>query len=243
MNTTRKTNAYGHPLLTRGVAQCSQQQSQTTDKVAQQSETESVEQTQRSETPSSTSESQSDDSSTGDDDSEGEPEEDAEYTLPLDQTFEILKNSRRRETLRYLREHDGNATLSDVAEHIAALENDTTVHAITSTQRKRVYVGLYQCHLPKMDDTDVIEFNQNRGTIRIGPNADQLYPYLEEPSATEWHKLYLSVAVVGVGLFAASQVGGTSYGLTATVVLIVLLLAMVTVVGIHSFKASSLFES
>lgn len=145
------------------------------------------------------------------------------YNLPLDEVFEILKNSRRRETLRYLQENGGETTLSEVAEHIAALENDTTVRAISSTQRKRVYVGLYQCHLPKMDDTGVIDFEQNRGTIELGPNADQLYPYLDEPESREWHKLYMGVTLAGVGLFAATQLGGASIGLTPTVVLIWLL--------------------
>lgn len=145
------------------------------------------------------------------------------YELPLDQTFEILKNSRRRETLRYLKSNGGETTLSEVAEHIAALENDTTVRAITSAQRKRVYVGLYQCHLPKMDDTDVVEFDQNRGTIELGPNAAQLDPYLEDSEDRPWHRLYASIAVLGGVLFALGEAIGAQFGLTATVILVVLL--------------------
>lgn len=167
----------------------------------------------------------------GDRESEGVNQ--AGYELPLDEVFETLKNSRRRETLRYLRENGGETTLSDVAEHIAALENDTTVRAISSAQRKRVYVGLYQCHLPKMDDTDVIDFEQNRGTIELGPNAEQLYPYLEEPETTEWHKLYMGVAAAGFGLFVAAQAGAASFGLTPTVVLLWLLVGMTVCVVAH----------
>jgi hypothetical protein len=148
------------------------------------------------------------------------------YELPLDQTFEILKNSRRRETLRYLKSNGGETTLSEVAEHIAALENDTTVRAITSAQRKRVYVGLYQCHLPKMDDTDVIDFDQNRGTIELGPNATQLDPYLEDSEEQPWHKLYLSIAVFGSVLFALGEIGGAQFGLTSTAVLMILLVGV-----------------
>lgn len=148
-------------------------------------------------------------------DSETVEEESAEagetgYELPLDQLFEILKNSRRRETIRYLHENGGDATLSDLAEHIAAIENDTTIRAISSSQRKRVYVGLYQCHLPKMDDTDVVDFNQNRGTIELGPNADQLDAYLEEPEPQTFHTLYIGVAFLGTVLFMTSQVALTT---------------------------------
>ena len=164
---------------------------------------------------------------------ESQTDEEAGYELPLDEIFETLKNSRRRETLRFLRENGGETTLSDVAEHIAALENDTTVRAISSAQRKRVYVGLYQCHLPKMDDTDVVDFEQNRGTIELGPNAEQLYPYLEEPDTEEWHKLYTGIAVAGFALFVAAEAGAASFGLTPTVVLLWLLGGMTVSVVVH----------
>lgn len=155
------------------------------------------------------------------------------YELPLDLLFELLKNNRRRETLRYLRNNGNETTLSDVAEHIAALENDTTVKAITSSQRKRVYVGLYQCHLPKMDDASVIDFDQNRGTISIGPNAEQLDPYLHEDETLPWHKFYLGIALAGSLLFVGSLVGGAAVGLTPTIVLTVLLASIILCVGAH----------
>lgn len=133
------------------------------------------------------------DSVGGSDESDGEE-------LSLDYVFEILKNERRRRVLSYLRDHDERVTLSDLAEHIAALENDTDVASITSSQRKRVYVGLYQCHLPKMDDMGVVDFNQNRGIIERGPNAEQLYEYIDSDGETtrDWPRYYLSLTAVGL---------------------------------------------
>ena len=98
--------------------------------------------------------------------------------LSLDVVFELLRVSRRREVLWYLEEHDGTARLDELAEHIAAKENDIDIAELTSSQRKRVYIGLYQCHLPKMDDSDVIDYDQARGTIELRRTAEQLYPYL-----------------------------------------------------------------
>jgi len=120
-----------------------------------------------------------------------------EDQLSLDLIFEILKNERRREVIRYLRDHEQRVTLSDLAEHIAALENDTDVASITSSQRKRVYVGLYQCHLPKMADMGIIDFNQNRGIIELGDKAPQLYTYLDNDSSDndDWHWYYLTIAI------------------------------------------------
>jgi DNA-binding transcriptional ArsR family regulator len=136
----------------------------------------------------------------------------AESELSLDLIFEILKNQRRREVIRYLREHEQQVTLSDLAEHIAALENDTDVASITSSQRKRVYVGLYQCHLPKMADMDIVHFNQNRGIVDLGPNAPQLYEYLDndDGSARKWHKYYMGISVFGIALFFLTLVLGQS---------------------------------
>ena len=108
--------------------------------------------------------------------------------LSLSTTFELLKNRRRRETIAYLLEHDGSSTLSDLAEHIAALENGIEIVELSSDQRKRVYIGLYQCHLPKLDKAGVIDFDKNRGTVVLNPSvADQLVPYLqpEQPVAPE----------------------------------------------------------
>lgn len=87
-------------------------------------------------------------------------------------------NSRRRGVLQYVEDEEGTVSLSDVAEHIAAEENNINIEMLSSDQRKRVYVGLYQCHLPKMDDAGVIDFNKARGTIELREAVSQLYPYL-----------------------------------------------------------------
>jgi len=133
--------------------------------------------------------------------------------LPVDRVFELLKNQRRREVLRYLEDaEEETVSLSDLAEHIAAIENDTTVQAISSSERKRVYVGLYQCHLPKMDDMNVVAFDQNRGTISLGIGDDEGYP---------WPRYYAGLAAGGAGLYGlALVVPAISVGLVVPVVLL-----------------------
>jgi DNA-binding transcriptional ArsR family regulator len=150
-----------------------------------------------------------------------------DVSLSLDHVFEILKNRRRREVIHYLREHEERVTLSDLAEHIAALENDTDVTSITSSQRKRVYVGLYQCHLPKMADMDIVDFNQDRGIVGIGENADQLYEYLdsEDDRDRNWYSYYLPIAGLGaVSLVASALVGAATPLLLATVAVMTVLI-------------------
>jgi hypothetical protein len=104
--------------------------------------------------------------------------EETSNELSLDVMFEVLKNERRRFVLRHFDENEGPVALGDLAEHVAARENDKPVRELSSGERKRVYVGLYQCHLPKMDDAGIVDFNRNRGRIELGPNADLLDEYL-----------------------------------------------------------------
>ena len=148
--------------------------------------------------------------------SPGEEESSAAEELSLDLIFEVLKNRRRRDVIRYLKERDERTSLSDLAEHVAALENDTTTQALTSSQRKRVYVGLYQCHLPKMDDMDIVNFNQDRGYVELGANVDQLDPYLDPVTneGNDWHKYYLGISGLGVGALLAAVVAGATAPVT-----------------------------
>jgi len=164
-------------------------------------------------------------------------------SLPLDQVFEILKNSRRREVLKYLNEREGSVSLSDLAEHVAAIENETTVKALSSSQRKRIYVGLYQCHLPKMDDMDIVSFDQNRGRIELAENAHQLDDYLDQETGQRyWHHYYASSSLLGGGLFVLSQFGAASFGLTPTVILVALIVTVLSIAGLHYCDANGHLE-
>jgi len=79
------------------------------------------------------------------------------------------------------------------------------VQRLSSDQRKRVYIGLYQCHLPKMDDAGVIDFDKDRGEIVLRESAEQLREYLdsietEPPFGTPYSApiaLTLSAIVLG----------------------------------------------
>ena len=121
--------------------------------------------------------------------------------IGIDQIFEILKNKRRRFVLRYLAAAEEQVRLSELAEQIAAWENEKEVSQITSQERKRVYVGLYQCHLPKMDDMGVIEFNKPRGIVEPGENIDLVRQYLpadEHRPAEPFRGVHVQVALLSV---------------------------------------------
>jgi len=98
--------------------------------------------------------------------------------IGLDEIFGLLQNRRRRDVFRYLAAESEQVRLGELAEQIAARENDKAVSRIDSQERKRVYVALYQCHLPKMADVDAVSYDRPRGTVGRGPNFDLFGYYL-----------------------------------------------------------------
>lgn len=120
--------------------------------------------------------------------------------LSINETFEILKNDRRRMVLSYLRTNDGAATLKELADYVTAEENNVDISSITSSQRKRVYVGLYQFHLPKMSDMNIIEYDKNRGTVSLTDKGSQICETHEssQEDTEKWAYVYFIIAGFGL---------------------------------------------
>lgn len=139
---------------------------------------------------------------------------DGERALSRDDVFDVLYNERRRAVLDYLRDNDGSATVSDLAEFIAASENETTVQRLSSSQRKCVYVGLYQNHLPMMDDVGVVDYDKDRGTVHLRDCVTQLEPYLDDAVEADADRQYV---VWPVGLAAVLLLGALDAGILGAI--------------------------
>jgi len=137
--------------------------------------------------------------------------------------FDLLSNSRRRMILCFLRKKGPEMSLMDLAGAVAAVENDVDVESLTHKQQKRVYVSLYQTHLPKLADAGTIQHEKEEGTVRLTDRATEIDPYLSMTTSPTypWHKHYLSLAalsslallshlagVPGVGTIPAVVLGG-----------------------------------
>jgi DNA-binding transcriptional ArsR family regulator len=146
--------------------------------------------------------------------------------LSADRAFAVLENERRRNVLEFLQEEDGASTLSDLAELIAARENDVDREALSSDQRKRVYIGLYQRHLPKMDDAGVVDYDQRAGDVTLTETGAALYEYLdrEHEGGGDWPALYVGLSALGLGLLLTGV--GTPAQLSATAQWLVLVVVV-----------------
>lgn len=68
-------------------------------------------------------------------------------TIATDVGFHLLQNSRRRAVLRYLLDRDRTVhTIDDMTDQVAAWETPSA--AVPPAARQRVYISLYQIHLP-----------------------------------------------------------------------------------------------
>ena len=108
----------------------------------------------------------------------GEESAAGEYELSKAEVFELLSADRRQAVLLYLDSTDGRTDLGTLAEHIAGRECGCSPAELSSQQRKRAYVGLYQCHLPKMADAGVIKYDSDRGTVALNERSNRLLKYL-----------------------------------------------------------------
>ncbi|MDY7082786.1 MAG: hypothetical protein SXQ77_10365 [Halobacteria archaeon] len=120
-----------------------------------------------------------------------------------------MSNQRRRYAFHYLKNHGESVRIGELAEGIAAWENDKDVGAITSDERKRVYISLIHLHLPKMADIGLIDFDKSRGRIEPRDEMAKLDVYLEIVPGNEipWSKFYLGLAILNFGFILAAVAG------------------------------------
>lgn len=134
-------------------------------------------------------------------------------SLSQDVVFELLSSPRRRYILYHLRQSEQPVELTTLAEQVAAWENETDVENITEQERKRVYVSLYQTHVPRLDEAGVIEYDKDSGMVSLASQAREIDNYLDSTEdAISWQWAYLLLALVsaaalgltvaGIGFFA-----------------------------------------
>ena len=129
--------------------------------------------------------------------------------LSRDEIFDVLCNQRRRLVLQALGDHPEGLSLRELSELVAARECETTPGAVTTDQRKRTYISLYQTHIPKMDRLGVVEVDGQGHTVRLTDAVSQFDVYLEvvPPRGISWSTYYGGLAGFGLVLAAALAAG------------------------------------
>ena len=174
---------------------------------------------------------------------DGQPPSDTDTTGVSPETpsraelFEVLQNDRRRAVLECLCAHDGASDLTDLAVWIAAEEHNIDPETVSDRQRKSVYVSLYQNHLPRLGEAELVERDRDSGTVALGECADEALALLSERDADSAPSGYLStaLAVAAVGLVGVLGLGPAAL-LAARIWAIAALTALVALVSVELYR-------
>lgn len=157
-------------------------------------------------------------------------------TLSKNEAFDVLRNSRRRTAIACLRKNGGTMSVNELTTCVAAREYDVEPDELTPEQYKRVYTGLYQCHLERADDFGVVDFDAEENTVQLREQAAALDPYLADPEPAGSVRLELAVAAVTALLVTVSAV--VALQLQAIPMAVVVGLPITALVGLSLFQLS-----
>lgn len=160
--------------------------------------------------------------------------------LTQDEIFEILSNERRRFILFYLKTRDSPVRLMELVEELAAQEEDTEVDAVPEQARKRVYVSLYQTHVPRLEEVGLITYDPDTKMVSLANEAGALDTYLdvdEEGSdvantGPRWYLYYIAVVGANLALLVASSL--QQIALASTVITYTMIISLAVVALIHA---------
>ncbi len=121
--------------------------------------------------------------------------------------FDVFSNARRRWAVRHLEDCGGACDLDELVERVAVRENDVGPDELTRPQRRRVYISLYQTHLPMLEDHGIVDWDPDDRRVELRECGGAFDPYLDrgEPFG-RWHVLYVALAAVGVLAFVVTTI-------------------------------------
>lgn len=95
----------------------------------------------------------------------------------LDSVFKLLSSQRRRHVLHCLTQRDAPVELADLAEEVAAREEEMPTAEVTAEEARRIHLSLYHTHVPKLKDAGVVRHDPEEETVALAADADRLERY------------------------------------------------------------------
>lgn len=95
--------------------------------------------------------------------------------MPNEVLFDILSQKRRLYALYCLERYQTPIALADLADEVARLEHDSsTLHQVPKEAVKRIYLDLYHCHIPKIEEANLLEYNQEHDLVYLKHDLSDL---------------------------------------------------------------------
>ncbi|MCO8265688.1 DUF7344 domain-containing protein [Haloferax prahovense] len=117
---------------------------------------------------------------------------------------EVLSNDRRRMAIEFLQ--DGDLTLRELSERIA--EAETGESPPPRNIRQSAYVSLQQTHIPKLDELDIVNYDDESKVVSLAEAGDvTVYMEVVPEGELSWSEYYAALAALGIVLMIAVVVG------------------------------------
>lgn len=123
--------------------------------------------------------------------------------LSQNEIFQILSSHRRQRVIEICERATAPVSLSDLAQEIAAIEEEKEITELTGTERKRIYTSLQQTHLPRMARAEVINYDGRTIELTKEGSAITEYTDMVPPGTISWAVYYF-----GLSLISAITVAG-----------------------------------
>ena len=94
--------------------------------------------------------------------------------------LELLSHPYRRFVLAHLDETDDSHTVSEVAAELGAWQAELSLANRTARGVGSIETVLHHCHLPKLAEADVIEYEPTLGTVTLAAGAPAASSYLDD---------------------------------------------------------------
>lgn len=110
---------------------------------------------------------------------------DSDTPLAMDTVFDLLADRRRRCTLYYLDECTYAVGLSELAEQVAAFEQDVAPDDVTAEDRERVLASLRHSHVPDLVASRIVAYDPESDMATLDDPPERLLQALELAAAVE----------------------------------------------------------
>lgn len=98
----------------------------------------------------------------------------SDYRLSVDDLFDVLVESRRRTVLAVLTDRRSPMAVETLARAVAEREHDDISMAPSESAVEDVHVTLHHVHLPKLDESRLVDYDRNERTVAPTDVADEV---------------------------------------------------------------------
>lgn len=125
--------------------------------------------------------------------------------LTEDEIFDVLSNRRRRFVIHALKRTEEPIEVSKLSTHVTAWELDVDPKEVEYEDRRNVYSTLQRTHLPKLEEKDIVDVDEEENLVEATPALQSLEIYIEALGTKEipWSLYYVGLAGVVVSILLA----------------------------------------